>query len=169
MILFISDCLGLFPENTGNSPADGGAITVNDLWKRFESWLAANALNVLGTLRKGATPKQIASAEKVFQTELPKDFVDFYSIHDGQDHPECFALHKGGIVNGCLLLPLKTMFGQWSVLKELHDRGEFKGISGNPDGPIKNDWWNPAWIPLVSNSSGDHPVCLDLAPKRGGK
>jgi cell wall assembly regulator SMI1 len=149
--------------------AQRGKATVRDLWERFEIWMSAHAPHLPAGLQDGATPRQIARAEAALQVRLPKDVVESYLIHDGQSHPECFALYEGALFNGSLLLPLETMVKHWSVLKELHDRGGFEGIRSHPDGPIRDDWWNPLWIPLTANSSGDHPVCVDLAPAKGGK
>lgn len=135
------------------------------LWKRLERWLSAHAPSILKTLRKGATPNQIAEAEKVLQEELPKEYIEFYSIHDGQKHPADVVSSSGGLFYGALFLPLKTMLSQWSVLKELRDEGRLQGTS-KPDGSIKTDWWHPGWIPLVTDPFGHHPACLDLAPTK---
>lgn len=48
--------------------------------------------------------------------------------------------------------------------KELLDGGDFAGINSDGDGDkVRDDWWNPAWIPLTNSGAGDHH-CLDLAP-----
>jgi cell wall assembly regulator SMI1 len=57
---------------------------------------------------------------------------------------------------------------EWRVWKELLDGGDFDDSSSKPDGPIQTDWWNPKWIPLSYNGSGDHH-CLDLDPAPGGQ
>jgi cell wall assembly regulator SMI1 len=141
---------------------------VKDLWKQFEIWISAHAPHLLDGLRDGATREQITAAEAALGTRFPRDVIDSYLIHDGQQHPECFALYEGALFAGCPLLALETMVKHWSVLKKLYDQGEFKGIRSAPNGPIRDDWWNPLWVPLTANACGDHPVCLDLAPGPGG-
>lgn len=138
---------------------------MKDLWQRFETWLSAHAPHLLGNLREGATREQVAAAEAILGVRFPKGVIDSYRIHDGQK----LTRYKGALFGGCPLLPLRTMVQHWSVLKGLHDRGEFEGVRGHPNGPIRDDWWNPRWIPLTSNEAGDHPVCLDLAPGTGGR
>lgn len=45
--------------------------------------------------------------------------------------------------------------------------GAFTGRSSKPIGPIRPDWWNERWIPIVANLSGDL-VCVDMDPAPGG-
>jgi cell wall assembly regulator SMI1 len=142
---------------------------MQQLWKRFEAWLSDHAPHLLGGLRDGATPRQLAQAETALQVRFPKDLRDSYAVHDGQDHPDCFALYSGALFASCPLLPLSTVVRNWSVLKGLHDCGDFDGARGRPAGPIREDWWHPRWIPLTANAAGDHPVCVDLAPAAGGR
>jgi hypothetical protein len=44
---------------------------------------------------------------------------------------------------------------EWKTLKELANQGEFEDSEGEAAAPIKDDLWNPRWIPVASNSSGD--------------
>jgi cell wall assembly regulator SMI1 len=142
---------------------------MKELWLKMERWLSIHAPHLLDGLQKGASRGQIAFAEDALEILLPKDVVDFYTVHNGQAHPECFALYQGALINGCLLLPLETVVKHWRDLKSVYDGGDFAGITSGPDGPIKDDWWNPRWVPMTSNSSGDHPVCLDFDPAEGGE
>jgi cell wall assembly regulator SMI1 len=32
---------------------------------------------------------------------------------------------------------------------------------------VRDDWWNPRWIPFTHDGGGNH-LCLDLDPAEGG-
>ncbi len=63
---------------------------------------------------------------------------------------------------------LERVVENWTLWTEMLEGGEFEGLSGEPNGPIKAEWWNPRWVPLTSNGGGDHH-CLDLDPAEGGQ
>ena len=101
-------------------------------------------------------------AEATMQVAFPRDFVEFYSIHDGQPRD------SGGLINGMTLSCLDRIIFNWKVLTELLEQGDFRTAKSRPDGPSKADWWNAKWIPFAENWSGDH-ICVDLDPPPGGK
>lgn len=132
------------------------------IWKRIESWLKQNAPDHLSDLQPGATDPDIKKAEQALSCELPGDVKESYRTHDGM---------RGGmgpLVAGWSLLSLAMIVKEWKGLKKVSDAGTFEGMNGSPDAKIKADWWNPRWIPVASNSSGDF-LCVDLDPQRGGK
>jgi cell wall assembly regulator SMI1 len=53
-------------------------------------------------------------------------------------------------------------------MKELLDKGTFDGVSSEPRGPIRSDWWHPKWVPVAEDGGGGLR-CLDLAPRSPGK
>src|ERR1700722_4018992 len=52
-------------------------------------------------------------------------------------------------------------------MKGLVDDGTFGRWRGAPDGPIRTDWWHPAWAPVTTNHHGEWNY-LDLALAPGG-
>lgn len=134
---------------------------MQELWSRLETWLRANATDVLETLRPGATEEQIAHAEALLSVQFPDDFKAAYRIHNGQDE-------GSGLMDGREFLSLERIQDEWKVWKELLDGGDFGDVSSEPVGPIRTDWWHPAWIPITYDGSGNHD-CLDLAPAAGGQ
>ena len=53
-------------------------------------------------------------------------------------------------------------------MKQLLDQGHFAYPSEpSPKNAIKPDWWNPRWIPITSDGSGNLQ-CLDLSPGAAG-
>ena len=91
---------------------------------------------------------------------FPGDVRTSYLIHDGQ-RPEGFNL-----LDGYELLSLDRMVDEWRMWKQLLDERDLD-YESEPQGPIRTDWWNPLWIPIASDGSGNH-LCLDLAPTPAG-
>ena len=69
--------------------------------------------------------------------------------------------------DGYRLLPLKEILAEWKRWKKLTDMGEFKNMKSGPDKGIRDDWWNPGWVPFADNGMGDL-FCVDLAPTPAG-
>ncbi|QDV37574.1 SMI1/KNR4 family protein [Tautonia plasticadhaerens] len=130
------------------------------VWDRIETWLRANAPECLASLRPGATDEQIAEAEAYLEVSFPEDVRASYRIHDGQESD------GPGLLDAEEFLSLGRIRSEWAVWKGLPDGGDFDGIRSDLDEGVRDDWWNPRWIPLTYNGSGDHR-CLDLDPAPG--
>lgn len=139
---------------------------MQDIWTQIESWMRANAPQVLDTLQPGASDAQIAELESALAIQLPDDVRASYRIHNGQ------ATYKYGLINGREFLSLERIRDEWQVWKELLDSGTFQTEEGqdqgsDPDPGIRNLWWSDKWIPLTYDGGGNHD-CLDLYPADGG-
>lgn len=134
-------------------------------WKRIELWLEANAPEIHKSLNDGIGLTELAKLERIAKKELPDDFVNFYSIHDGQEPDADWLL------DGEEFLSANRIVEEYKIWKDLLDNGDFtengKPVTSEPEAGIKNNWWNPLWIPFTYNGSGDH-LCLDLDPAEGG-
>ena len=131
------------------------------LWGRLERWLADNAPQLLASLGPPASEAQLVTLEESLAITLPADVRASYSIHDGQ------RVDAGALIGGRHLLSLAGILHEWTVWEEILDSGAFNGISGEPTGHVRADWWHPRWIPLTDDDTGSHD-CLDLAPAPGG-
>ena len=132
------------------------------IWKRIEAWLEENAPETLADLRPGASEADVRKAEKALSVRLPEDMAASYAVHDGA---------RGGsapLFGDYTLLSLEAAVKEWKTLKKLARGGVFEFMTGKPAPRVKPDWWNPRWIPVASNSSGDF-LCADLDPARPGK
>ena len=136
---------------------------MEEIWQRIESWLKTHAPDILGDLANGATKEELDQTAKELGVELPADFRAAYQIHNGQEGNE------KPVLGSWELYPLSLIVSQWQDEKDLFDEGEFKDADKTvrPKGPVRKEWWNPHWIPVAGNSSGDY-YCLDLAPADGG-
>lgn len=132
------------------------------IWKRIDAWLKQNAPETFADLQPGASDADIKKAERALSCELPEVVTQSYRIHNGMRGGD------GPLIDGWSLLSLAVLVRGWKTLKKLSDDGTFESMEGDAAPQIKSDWWNPRWIPVASNSSGDF-VCVDLDPKRGGK
>ncbi len=134
------------------------------IWKRIEAWLEQNAPEILSTLQPGASAADIKQAERALSCKFPKALAESYRIHDGKRS-------GGALFDEYELLSLDYMVSEWKVLKELLDDGTFDDTGSMKNvvaSQIKFAWWNPLWIPIASNSSGDF-WCVDLDPSPSGK
>ncbi len=130
-------------------------------WDRIKRWLAINAPKVHASLRPPASPEAISDAETAMGLRLPDSLRASFFIHDGQDE------EAPGLINGCELLSLERMVDEWSIWNELLLADEFEDCESESDGPVRNDWWNPSWIPFTYDGAGNHH-CVDLDPAPGG-
>jgi cell wall assembly regulator SMI1 len=132
-------------------------------WKKIEAWLEEYVPEVLEDLNGPATIANIRATESAMSVKLPKDMVDAYRIHDGQDGG---APPVGG---DWQVLRLKTVVKQWKILKVLLDKGTFATADADVKavGPVRPVWWNARWIPFGFAANGDL-ICVDLDPAKGG-
>lgn len=104
-----------------------------------------------------ATEKEIEELEFLINKKLPKDFVQFYSLANGNNENDI------RLFNGLCLLPISEIIFHWQGNKEMLESGVYKNTTADCDAAMKADWWNINWIPITYNLSSDHLV-LDLDP-----
>jgi cell wall assembly regulator SMI1 len=134
---------------------------MNTLWESFESWLKIHCTECLSQLKPPATSTEIEILEKHLHVTLPSDFIDFLKIHNGQI-PDDFWLIKGSE-----LLSSERIMDEWSVWNDLWLDNTFEENTTQRDNGVKDDWWNPKWIPFTYDGSGNH-LCIDLDPASNG-
>lgn len=132
-------------------------------WNRFENWLTKNASHLLSDLNAPASQDGIEKLEKSLKVKLPKEYIEFLKIHDGQNQNS-----EEGLIDTEELLSSDRILSEWTVWKNLLDDGDFKGYESTPEKGIKSDWWNPKWIPITHDGSGNF-YGIDLDPAQGGK
>ena len=93
---------------------------------------------------------------------VPDNFKTFYRRHDGQ------IPMSEGLIDAEELLCIKRIMEEWEVWKELDEKGVFDDSVSDADKGVREDWWNPLWIPITYDGSGNH-YCLDLNPDDGCK
>jgi cell wall assembly regulator SMI1 len=112
-------------------------------------------------LNPPATDADLTALQQELGVTLPADYLQVLQQHNGQ---------RGladGLFDGQEFLSTQTVFAQWQLWKGLHDAGRFKALHSSPAAGVRNDWWNPRWIPFTHDGGGNH-LCLDLDPAAGG-
>lgn len=139
---------------------------VADLWEKIKRQVKGrDGLN----FPRGASVNELAELETLVGHKLPADFVASYQTVNGDPTsgdgfiPGELAL--SGTTN--VLLPIKQIQDDWTMLKELLDMGEFAGEKTTPDPGVQNQWWSAGWVPFVSDGGGNY-LCVDLTPADGG-
>ena len=133
-----------------------------DLWTKYDDWLGTEFPEGRRALNLGATEEELAALEAAIGASLPEDYRTVLSIHNGQQ-PDSVGLFWGNE-----FLSTSRIHSEWQVMKQLLGEGHFAGRSeSSPANAIKHDWWNPLWIPITSDGSGNLQ-CLDLSPGTAG-
>lgn len=136
---------------------------MNDVWDRIENWLFHHAPMLAANLNPPATLREIAESEQLMGKVFPDEVRLSYLRHNGE------VRDSGGLFAGWEWLSLKELCHDWLALKELLDMGQFEGweTHSNPFW-VKDEWWNPSWIPITGSATGDN-YCFDLDPAGFGK
>lgn len=132
------------------------------LWQRYEAWLSAHFPDGLRGLAPGAGEQQLLHLQAALETDLPRAFLEWARVHDGQ------ADDAVGLLDGNSLLPSARIQEQWATMLALQQDGRFpQAGESEPPGAIAPVWWSPYWIPIASDGSGNL-VCIDMAPGPSG-
>jgi cell wall assembly regulator SMI1 len=94
--------------------------------------------------------------------ELPEEVRASYRIHDGTyRRGACLKLFGWNY-----LMPLDSVVRSLATLREIGEHmRDF--VRENPSGPMKADYWNPRWVPLMKDEESNY-TCIDLDPAQGG-
>ena len=138
---------------------------MEQVWHSIKSKLKIIAPQILEGLNKGVSDDGVQKLEKLIIAKLPESFIDFYKVHNGQteDSP--------GLIGAEELLSFERITIEWkrwkSLLDDKHFEDEHGSYKSRPGLGIKNNWWNPLWLPITYDGHGNH-YCLDLDPNSGG-
>lgn len=130
------------------------------LWDRMENWLREHAPDVLTDLNPGAAETEISDLEEAIGFKLPSDLKESLHIHNGQSGDAQW------LIAGWELLSTQRILEEWQVWKGLYDTKSFEDWEIEDQKGAKV-WWQPAWLPLTYDGSGNHH-CIDLSPANGG-
>jgi cell wall assembly regulator SMI1 len=132
------------------------------IWNKLEAWIKTNVPDLKKSLKKGASDKQIAKLEKHLGVELPEEYKTFLQLCNGLKDDAEAGFYDGELMSA------ENVAEQWTIWKNLLDGHHFEDISSKPEKGIRNDWWNPKWIPITHDGGGNH-LCIDLEPARDGR
>ncbi len=136
-------------------------VKMKELWDELLYELSEFDVELEDALNPPAGDHEISDLETRLNVTLPEDFVDFYRVHNGQDEM------ADNLIYGQELLSMRRIIAEWKIWKELLDKGKLAD-KANSDKGVKNEWWNPKWVPFTYDGAGNH-YCLDLDPSEDGK
>jgi cell wall assembly regulator SMI1 len=137
---------------------------MKDIVKRFEDWLEKHANHLLDDLNEGVESQEVfESIERIIGTDLPKEFKQFYSLHDGQ-----FSESEDRLFGVEELYSIERMITEQAKLKKKFYDGEFDDYDSEPEAGIRSEWYNPYWLPITCDGKGNYN-CIDFAPTMEGE
>lgn len=147
---------------------------MQEIWDRIEAWLRAHVpwqdyAEGFGCipLPGGADENLIWAIEQMLtqtvalRIRFPEDLRKSYLIHNG-----CNAAFAGAdmlrVENIPQHLSIQLRVNDWLKSERGRDRESIKTT-----GPMKNQAWDPGWIPLT-DVGGPSYMCVDFSPAEGG-
>lgn len=145
---------------------------VDDAWKRIETWLSAEAREVLPSLLPGASEDDISRLESSVGAKLPAEFRESLRLHEGQSDDAESGLfpysNSLGPAPAWRLLTLAEIGRRRAQMNELVEIGEFGGRKASLPSGEQTEWWPSAWLPIADDGGGDF-ACLDLSADGAGR
>lgn len=133
-----------------------------------KKYSAAAAELELSFVNAGASEADFAELEQTLGYALPEEFKELYRVANGE------ADDIYGVFAGEEWLSIERIIDEYNIWQELYQNGTFQEDDGTPYGcepeaGIKPDfWWNPKWIPLTADGSGNSKM-IDLDPAEQGR
>jgi cell wall assembly regulator SMI1 len=138
---------------------------MDEIWRRIEAWLAANAAPVGASLAPPALHTTVEAVGGILGVTMPADAAASYLIHDGQvlDDYGC----SPGFIYGRNLYPLEKAINRWRARNELLASGRVQIPACVAEGPVRAAWWHKSWFPIADDGNSNY-YCLDFVPVTGG-
>lgn len=136
-------------------------MAINDIWQKIENNLNMYNTDIVSTFNPPANAISINKLEGAIGASLPEEFIQFLSIHNGQQENSKFLFDNNKI------LSVSEILMAWSTWCDLLYDGDFEGKISNPASEIQDGWWLKGWIPFATNGYGDF-LCIDLNPSING-
>ena len=133
-----------------------------------KKYSAAAAELELSFVNAGASEADFAELEQTLGYALPEEFKELYRVANGE-------ADIYGVFAGEEWLSIERIIDEYDIWQALHADGSFQNDDGSDfgcqpeDAGIKPDfWWNPKWIPLTADGSGNSKM-IDLDPAEQGR
>lgn len=135
-------------------------------WEQIEAWFKEHHPEILETFNPPATEADFESLETVLGFSLPKDFREFYAIHNGQDTGLVF---RSAIIEPESegLSPIEKIINVHFMYQEISEYGT-PVTEEDVEKGIKPLYWSTQWIPIMEDGTGNS-YFLDMDPADGGK
>ena len=133
---------------------------LNALVKKYPA--AAEELGLSFELNAGASEADFAELEQTLGYALPEEFKELYRVANGETDID-------GVFAGEEWLSIERIIDEYNVWNQLYQEDDGSDFGCDPeDAGIKPDfWWNPKWISLTADDSGNSKM-IDLDPSEQG-
>lgn len=127
---------------------------------QLQDWMKDHAPGV--AFQPPANPAAIDNFAQKSRLTLPDDLRQLLLAADGETRK------SAGAIGNWRLLPIAEIQAAWGWLTQLAAKGAFADRTPQPSPYLREAWWHPAWIPVVSSDAGDY-FCLDSDPPEPGR
>ena len=141
------------------------AGSIENSWRRITAWLDENVPEKPLELESGASDEEIQSALTTMGLEST-ELREFLALCNGGE-VGVFPSFDEWDEMAFAPSSIDMILGEWSMMKELVEIGEFADRNPPDTDGVATTWWNLGWIPFANNGGGDY-YCIDTAPDRGG-
>ena len=122
---------------------------------------AAAELELSFELNAGASEADFAELEQTLGYALPEEFKELYRVANGETDID-------GVFAGEEWLSIERIIDEYNVWNQLYQEDDGSDFGCEPEAGIKPDfWWNPKWISLTADGSGNSKM-IDLDPSEQG-
>ena len=138
------------------------------IWEEIESWDRHHRHPTLGLyLNSPASDDAVDELNAMLENRLPDDFLYSLRRHDGTA-AWTTEFFEGSLFNiKSILRTLHATRGVAQDLLDAHTRnGAEESMTLSANGPVKNVFWSPHWIPI--HMTDWSKTCLDFDPAEGG-
>ncbi|QKX05728.1 hypothetical protein HN014_12680 [Aquimarina sp. TRL1] len=129
-------------------------------WKAYKQLIKERFPKLADQLHPGVSKQQLTDFEHKFDITLPPAFKKFYQLHNGEKEGT-------GYIRRLSLLSLEQIDKELSTTRKMWETNETFNLSWYdpivPEGAIKKMYYNPKWIPFISDQTGNF-IAIDLDP-----
>lgn len=112
------------------------------------------------SLNPGASEEDIQKLQDATGVYIPHLFTMIYSVHNGQKPASTpFYFTEEWLSIDHIIEVWEMMHQLWLDKKFQHPDGTPWAVQADPE--IRNDWWNPNWLPITHDGAGNY-LCMDL-------
>ncbi len=128
---------------------------LGESFTKIQSWMKKVTPDV--SFRPPANPAAIDHFAHKSSLQISQDLRQYLLIADGETRK------SAGAIGNWRLMPINEIQAAWGLLASLSQKGAFseKRLGASPY--LRDAWWHPGWIPIVSSDTG-HYFCLDSDP-----
>jgi cell wall assembly regulator SMI1 len=128
---------------------------ITDALTTLQSWMREHAPGV-----SFCPPADLAAIEHFADKSgltLPDELVQILMVADGEPRK------SAGSIGNWRFMPIGEIQAAWGLLRQLAAKGAFTELEAQPSPYLQQTWWHPAWIPFISNDTGNY-FCIDSNP-----